>query len=180
MPLNTVSPLMTTGLLKTSNGLSELAGTLATGYSNTGYSAIPLGCILPYSAATASAPTGFAFCNGQAVNRTTFAELYALVGDQYGAGDGTTTFNLPDLRGRAVAGRDNMGGTAANRVTTAGSGINGVSMGASGGSSVFAGTTTVTTSGAVTVLTSASNNNMQPTIILNYIIKTNVNVVAVP
>jgi len=179
MPLNTVSPLMTTGLLKTSNGLSELAGTLATGYSNTGYSAIPLGCILPYSAATASAPTGFAFCNGQAVNRTTFAELYALVGDQYGAGDGTTTFNLPDLRGRAVAGRDNMGGTAANRVTTAGSGINGVSLGANGGSQSFTTAVEVPTDLGTNVVAS-SNNNMQPTIILNYIIKTNVNVVAVP
>ena len=179
MPLNTVSPLMTTGLLQTSNGLSELAGNLATGYSNTGYSAIPLGCILPYSGATASAPTGFAFCNGQAVSRTTFAELYALVGDQYGAGDGTTTFNLPDLRGRAVAGRDNMGGTAANRVTTAGSGINGVALGANGGSQSFGTTINVITNTGTAVVTSA-NNNVQPTIILNYIIKTNVNVVAVP
>ena len=179
MPLNTVSPLMTSGLLQTSNGLSELAGTLATGYANTGYSAIPLGCILPYSGATASAPSGFAFCNGQAVSRTTFVELYALVGDQYGAGDGTTTFNLPDLRGRSVAGRDNMGGTAANRVTTAGSGINGVALGANGGSQSFTNVIEVPNDLGTNVVTSA-NNNMQPTIILNYIIKTNVNVVAVP
>lgn len=179
MPLNTVSPLMTTDLLRISNGLSELAGTLATGYSNTGYSAIPLGCILPYSAATASAPTGFAFCNGQAVNRTTFAQLYALIGNQYGAGDGTTTFNLPDLRGRTVSGRDNMGGTAANRVTTAGSGINGVSLGANGGSQSFTSTVEVPLDIGTNVVT-YNNNNMQPTMILNYIIKTNVNVVAAP
>lgn len=179
MPLNTVSPLMTTGLLQTANGLSELAGTLATGYANLGYSAIPLGCILPYSGATASAPSGFAFCNGQAVNRTTFTELYNLIGEQYGAGNGTTTFNLPDLRGRSVSGRDNMGGTAANRVTTAGSGINGVALGANGGSQSFTNIIQVSSDLGVNVVNSA-NNNMQPTIILNYIIKTNVNVVAVP
>lgn len=179
MPLDYIQPQMTSGLLQTSNGLSELAGTLSTGYANTGYSAIPLGCILPYSAATASAPTGFAFCNGQAVSRSTFVELYNLIGTQYGAGDGSTTFNLPDLRGRSVAGRDNMGGTAANRVTTAGSGINGVSLGANGGAEAFATTVNVATNTGTAVVTSA-NNNMQPTIILNYIIKTNVNVVAVP
>lgn len=179
MPLDYIQPQMTTGVLKTSNALSELAGNLATGYSNTGYSAIPLGCILPYSGATASAPTGFAFCNGQAVNRTTFAELYNLIGNQYGAGDGSTTFNLPDLRGRSVTGRDNMGGTAANRVTTAGSGINGVALGANGGSQSFTDIVEVPTDLGINVVTSA-NNNMQPTIILNYIIKTNVNVVAVP
>ncbi len=48
-------------------------------------------------------------------------------------GDGSTTFNLPDLRGRAIAGKDNMGGVAANRVTNAVSGITGTTLGAAGG-----------------------------------------------
>ncbi|MGP0093112.1 MAG: hypothetical protein ACLPKB_24705 [Xanthobacteraceae bacterium] len=51
----------------------------------------------------------------------------------YGNGDGATTFNVPDRRGRAVAGRDNMGGTAASRLTTGGSGIAGNELGAAGG-----------------------------------------------
>lgn len=52
----------------------------------------------------------------------------------WGNGDGTSTFAIPDRRGRVLAGRDNMGGTAANRLTTAGSGINGISLMAAGGS----------------------------------------------
>lgn len=81
-------------------------------------------------------PAGFLFCHGQAVNRTTFARLFAVIGTTFGAGDGTTTFNLPDLRGRVVAGRDNMGGSAAGRLTNAGvgnPGIDGNALGAVGG-----------------------------------------------
>jgi microcystin-dependent protein len=60
--------------------------------------------------------------------------LFAVIGTTYGSGDGSTTFNLPDLRGRVIAGEDDMGGTAANRLTSGGSGINGVALGATGGS----------------------------------------------
>jgi hypothetical protein len=73
-------------------------------------------------------------CDGSAVSRTTYAALFAVTSTAYGVGDGSTTFNLPDLRGRAVAGKDNMGGTAQNRLTTAGSSVDGVTLGASGGS----------------------------------------------
>jgi microcystin-dependent protein len=55
-------------------------------------------------------------CYGQAVSRTTYANLFAVISTTYGTGDGSTTFNLPDLRGRAVAGLDNMGGTDATRL----------------------------------------------------------------
>ena len=72
-------------------------------------------------------------CAGQAVSRTTFATLFAAVGTTYGSGDGATTFNLPDLRGRSIFGRDDMNGTAANRITNAVSGITGTTLGASGG-----------------------------------------------
>ncbi len=51
----------------------------------------------------------------------------------HGIGDGTTTFQVPDLRGRSSIGRDDMGGIAANRLTTAGGGFNGLRLGASGG-----------------------------------------------
>lgn len=49
--------------------------------------------------------TGFLFCNGYAVSRTTYAALFAAIGTNYGAGDGSTTFNLPDFRGRALLGK---------------------------------------------------------------------------
>ena len=52
----------------------------------------------------ASAPTGWLYCRGQAVSRTTYANLYTAIGDHYGAGDGSTTFNLPDMRGRFARG----------------------------------------------------------------------------
>ncbi|BAO20617.1 putative tail collar domain-containing protein [Pseudomonas phage PPpW-3] len=74
-------------------------------------------------------------CYGQAVSRTTYAGLFAVIGITYGAGDGSTTFNLPDLRGRVPAGVDNMGGTAAGRLTTAAGGVNAAVLGAVGGAS---------------------------------------------
>lgn len=53
---------------------------------------------------TAAAPAGFLLCDGSAVSRTTYAALFALLGTIYGVGDGSTTFNLPDLRGRVAVG----------------------------------------------------------------------------
>ena len=97
----------------------------------TGVVSVPTGAVMPY--AGSSAPGGWLFCAGQAVNRTTFAALFAAIGTTYGAGDGSTTFNLPDLRGRVAVGRDDMNGAAASRVTSGGSGINGAALGASGG-----------------------------------------------
>lgn len=72
------------------------------------------GLILPYGGNVS--PEGWLLCHGQAVSRSAFAGLFEAIGTSHGVGDGSTTFNVPDLRGRAVAGRDNMGGTAANRL----------------------------------------------------------------
>lgn len=91
----------------------------------------PIGAILDYAGATA--PTGWLFSFGQAVSRTTYAALFAALGTTYGAGDGSTTFNLPDLRGRVVAGQDDMGGTSANRLTNQSGGLDGDTLGATGG-----------------------------------------------
>ena len=103
-----------------------------TGPDPTGTSAlVPPGILVPY--AGTSAPTGYLLCHGQAISRTTYAALYAAIADTYGAGDGATTFNLPDLRGRVVAGVNNMGGSAASELTTGG-GISGNSLGSTGGS----------------------------------------------
>lgn len=65
---------------------------------------IPPGLISPF--AGSSAPAGWLLCNGSAVSRTTYAELFAAIGASYGAGDGATTFNLPDCRGRFLFGLD--------------------------------------------------------------------------
>src|SRR5574337_1225313 len=51
-----------------------------------------------------SAPSGWLVCNGDAVGRTLYAGLFAAIGETFGVGDGTTTFNLPDMRGRVAAG----------------------------------------------------------------------------
>lgn len=56
---------------------------------------IPVGSILPYGGSTA--PTGWLLCNGGAISRTTYADLFAVIGTAYGAGDGSTTYNLPNL-----------------------------------------------------------------------------------
>ncbi|MGJ5019383.1 phage tail protein [Bradyrhizobium oligotrophicum] len=76
---------------------------------------IPIAGGIDYWAPTAP-NSSFAFPFGQAISRTAYATLFALVGTTYGVGDGTTTFNLPDLRGRVTARPDNMGGTTANRL----------------------------------------------------------------
>jgi microcystin-dependent protein len=94
---------------------------------------IPIGGFLPY-AGTSAPNSSFVLPFGQAISRSTYATLYSLVGNTYGAGDGSTTFNIPDLRGRAIFGGDSMGGSAANRLTTANSGINATNPSASGGS----------------------------------------------
>lgn len=57
----------------------------------------PAGIVLPYAGATA--PDGWRFCNGDAISRTTFARLFAAISTTYGAGDTTTTFNLPNTQG---------------------------------------------------------------------------------
>lgn len=92
---------------------------------------VPVGVTLPY--AGSSAPIGYLLCYGQAVSRTTYADLFTAISTTYGVGDGSTTFNVPDLRGRSVFGKDDMGGSAANRLTNGNSGITGTTLGASGG-----------------------------------------------
>jgi microcystin-dependent protein len=60
---------------------------------------------------TATAPAGYLECDGAAVSRTTYARLFAVIAETYGNGNGTTTFNLPDLRGEFIRGWDNSAGT---------------------------------------------------------------------
>tara|TARA_R100001143_G_scaffold50274_1_gene45217 strand:+ start:222 stop:896 length:675 start_codon:yes stop_codon:yes gene_type:complete len=81
-----------------------------------------VGAIKPWSKATA--PAGYLLCNGAAVSRSTYAELFAITSTTYGAGDGSTTFNVPQLQGKMPQGFDgntyNLAGTGgANTVTVA-------------------------------------------------------------
>lgn len=176
---------------------------------------VPTGTVNPY--AGASAPSGWLLCYGQAVSRTTYAALFAILGTTYGSGDGSTTFNLPDLRGRVIAGQDDMGGTSANRLTGLSGGVDGDTLGAAGGAeshtlteaqlaahrhfvvsnvtngvtpsssnqicrtkgdgsdanySLVAGSTDATLGRTSSSGSGQAHNNVQPTIILNYIIKT--------
>lgn len=104
-----------------------------------------VGAVVPY--AGASAPYGWLFCYGQNVSRTTYAALFAILGTTYGAGNGSTTFGLPDLRGRVPFGLDNMGGSAASRLTGAQTGgINANALGNTGGEQGHTQTTTELTS----------------------------------
>ena len=80
-----------------------------------------------------AAPALSLLCYGQAISRTTYAALFAVISTTYGTGDGSTTFNVPDLRGRVVAGQDDMGGSSANRLTGLSGGVDGDSLGAAGG-----------------------------------------------
>ncbi|MFH1158771.1 MAG: tail fiber protein [Pseudomonadota bacterium] len=160
---------------------------------------MPAGSVMPYAGLTE--PSGWLFCYGQAVSRTAYAALFTAISTTYGAGDGSTTFNVPDIRGRVIAGQDDMGGSSANRLTGLTGGLNGDTLGATGGeeshilltAGMPAHTHSVTAvgSGSLVVVNSsgssaagssslttsstgggAAHNNVQPTIILNYIIKT--------
>jgi microcystin-dependent protein len=93
--------------------------------------AVPPGTVVDF--AGTAAPDGWLLCFGQAVSRSTYAALFAKIGTAHGVGNGTTTFNLPDLRGRVTAGKDNMGGTSANRLTALSGGLNGDNLGEAGG-----------------------------------------------
>lgn len=75
---------------------------------------VPIGTIIDH---VGVAPEGWLGCYGQAISRTAYPILFAQIGTTFGNGDGSTTFNVPDLRGRVTAGRDNMGGASAGRLS---------------------------------------------------------------
>lgn len=83
---------------------------------------VPAGAITQF--AGVSAPAGWLLCNGQAISRTTYADLFAVIGTTYGTGDGSTTFNLPDLRDKFPIGKNagalgSTGGSSTKTLTTA-------------------------------------------------------------
>jgi len=145
-------------------------------------SSVITGAILIYPIATA--PTGYLLCDGSAVSRTTYSDLYSIIGTTYGPGNGSTTFNVPNLKGRIPAGIDSSqaefdslgetGGSKTHTLITSeipahthsiasnidtGTAISaGALRGGSGKQSGSAGG-------------DGSHNNLQPYIVLNYVIK---------
>lgn len=93
----------------------------------TAYGGDPIGASTEFTIPEAFIDNRYVIEDGRAISRTTYATYFAMVGTMYGTGDGSTTFNVRDKRGRVAIGVDNMGGTAANRVT-------GVVLGSVGGS----------------------------------------------
>ncbi len=121
------TPAYTAGI-----GISITGNTI----TNTAPSVIPAGTIMAYGGSIA--PTGWLLCDGSTVSRTTYAGLYTAVGNNFGSGNGSTTFNLPDFRGRFLRGVDgaasidpdkatrtamNSGGSAGNNVGSVQTGI---------------------------------------------------------
>ena len=119
-----------TGALKLPNGTTAQRPTAATGqirFNTTstefeGYNGsswgelaagVPVGTILTFGASTP--PSGFLECNGSAISRSTYASLFSILSTTHGAGDGSSTFNIPDLRGQFVRGWDNSAGVDASR-----------------------------------------------------------------
>lgn len=109
------------GTIESTLGLTP-QGSLATVAARLSYiaaTAVPTGVILDYMGQESTVPGGWLLCYGQTVSRTTYSSLFSVIGTKYGVGDGSTTFALPDLRGRVAIGFDNMGGSAADRVALA-------------------------------------------------------------
>lgn len=200
----------TLGLALAGVNIATLSATGLT-YNGIVVGGVPSGSITMF--AGLAAPTGWLLCAGQDVSRTgVTADLFTAIGTAYGIGDGTTTFGIPDLRGRLVAGLDNMGGTAATRLTattitggatTAGNSggeqthalvvdelavhthadaghVHGNALGIvagggqfSGGGSLSGGSPDTDSASAVLSNTGlgTAHNNVQPTIVMNMIIK---------
>jgi microcystin-dependent protein len=118
LALDGESSVLFTGGTLTVSAPSSSAGGGITGTS--GAILCPIGIINDFGGSTA--PTGWFLCYGQAVSRTTYVELFTVIGTTYGIGDGSTTYNLPDCRGRSGVGKDDMGGTPAGLITTGATG----------------------------------------------------------
>jgi len=93
---------------------------------------VPIGACIDFFGTTAP-NSSFVLPYGQAISRTTYSALFTMFSTTYGVGDGSTTFNVPDCRGRVIAGKDDMGGSAASRITSSVFTPGGTTLGAVGG-----------------------------------------------
>ena len=155
---------------------------------------MPSGAMLQWP--TATAPTGFLVCNGAAVSRTIYSALFAVVGTTFGAGDGTTTFNLPDFDNRFPVGAGDLYAVAAtggskdavavshthtvtdpgHTHTTDGTTFGGAAQGLVGGGNPYlAGETIASATTGISINSageSGTNKNLPPYLSIYFIIKT--------
>lgn len=209
----------TTRIWASSTGNAAGKPKMRRGTGNIEYLGVPPGTVIAY--AGPSVPIeGYLVANGQAVSRTTYADLFDVIGTTYGIGDGSTTFNLPDITGRVIAGKEASatrltssfgpdGGTLgassstqaitlvtanlpaytpAGSVSVTGGSISATTTGISAtiGNQGGGGSAALNTIGSVTITdtrtwgftgtaqggTSTAFSKVQPTFILNYLIKT--------
>ena len=141
-----------TGVLVQANSLIYVYCDGTTVYSPAVGLTAPVGTVADF--AGTAIPTGWLLCYGQAVLRTTYTALFQAIGTAFGTGDGSTTFNIPDGRGRFRVGHDTMGGTNANRLA----GIVPNLVGASGGHALLHTHAHATTASATTNVALGSLN----------------------
>ncbi len=127
-------PTYASGVIGVWNNAGVLSTRVASG-AITVLSSIPAGTVVDY--AGASAPTGWLLAYGQCVSRTTYAALFTALSTLYDDGCSGTEFGIPDTRGRVTAGDDDMGTVSANRLTGLTNGVNGDTLGATGGLESF-------------------------------------------
>lgn len=156
--------------------------------------ALPAGVFIPYGGS--SAPTGWLLCDGSAVSRTTYAALFTAIGTAYGVGDNSTTFNLPNLKGKIPVGYNSSetefdtlgetGGEKTHALTEAELASHTHGQLSDGGATMYktsnngenlkgpaSSGTTISTAPSVTGATGSgtAHNNLQPYVVANYIIK---------
>jgi microcystin-dependent protein len=150
---------------------------------------IPTGVVWPFGGTVA--PSGFLMCDGSAVSRSTYAALFAEIGTTFGAGDGSTTFNLPKIPGRTIIGAGSgaglttralgaTGGEESHALTAAENGphnhsviqTNPVALDDSTGTGSYYNSASSFATSTGTSGSGTAHNNMQPFIAMNHIIKT--------
>ncbi len=194
----TAASVLDNGVTATTQPSGTDNTTVATTAFAVALSHVPAGAITQYGAA--SAPTGWLLCDGAAVSRTTYSALFAIVATTYGVGDGSSTFNLPDLQGNVAVGKDgetftdigDTGGVEEHPLTTAempahGHAVNfrfesnlvlvdsSLETTVAGGNKVdhlTQDTTISTDTGPTGGDPVEAHTNLQPYLVLNYIIKT--------
>ncbi len=154
---------------------------------------IDTGLIIEYGGIDTQIPSGWQLCDGLAISRSTYSDLFAVIGETYGVGDGSTTFNLPDLRAKTPMGvndssldnGEDVSLTTRNRGDTGGtetitlvvaelpSHLHTNHRGGSTGTDFGSGSLVVSDGTVGTQFTGddTAHNNLQPTTVLNYIIK---------
>jgi microcystin-dependent protein len=174
------------------NYLAGVTSSIQTQFNN--IQTVPTGVISAFGGSSSNIPSGWLLCDGTAVSRSTYATLFALIGTTYGAGDTTTTFNLPNLKGRVPVGRDNtqtefdvLGETGGDKTVTlteaqmpyhthslnpgqiVGTGSGGTNNYAPTGNNPQTATTIGYAGGSGGV--TQAHPNLQPYLVINYIIK---------